>query len=465
MDQLIIDGIRANTHQQTIKLARYNSLLDHFTVRGSVIHDHTMPFTPTNDKIFGYYRHNTMALPNRQNYAEYSIAGYILERGFMNIVDCTETDYVVAFTQNLSEFFGKYQNELLSNMPFGSEAIGSPVKAPDHLTAKYGYPTINDALFYGTNTQSGWSQKINEWSGATLNANARCPQLFLRWVFEKIAELAECQFDGDFFQTELYKRGVLINTYSLDDATSITFANHLPEMTITDFIFAFRRAFNLAMYINVQTRTISLRLADNLLAQPTTLNWTSKVLPNNSRKPELANRLQLDWELDQADAQMKGLPLPTGFDKYTAPETQYGTIYEIKTKLSTIPMVGGTATIEQIGITNRFGQGNNKFSLRLGLWAGNSVVTNTHSGYLLAFSGANNIRDKFWVNFEKFRAKTAAKKVIANLNALDLQKINWHNNPEAEQSIYILSKAYYVHSVSPLLPLQGLAELELYEKP
>lgn len=162
---------------------------------------------------------------------------------------------------------------------------------------------------------------------------------------------------------------------------------------------------------------------------------------------------------------MKGLPLPTGFDKYIAPDTQYGTVYEVKTKLSTVNMVATVATIEQIGVSNRFGQGSNKFNLRLGLWAGNSVITNNHSGYLLAWSGVNNIKDKFWPNFEKFRAKTAYKKVIANLNALDLQQINWHNNPDAHQSIYILGKSYYVHSVSPLLPLQGLAELELYEKP
>jgi hypothetical protein len=466
MDQLYIDGQRANVHPtQTIKLTRHNSLLDHFTVRGSVVNDHAMPFTPINDKIFGYYRHSAMSLPNKQYYAEYSADGYILERGFMNIVDCSESDYIVSFTQNLSEFFGKYQNELLSNMPFGGEAIGVPVKLTNHLTAKYGYPTINNSAFYGTNSQSGFNGKINEWSGSDLNPNARVPMLFFRYIFEKIGEITNCQFDGDFFETELFKNGILINTFSLDDATDIIFANHLPEITITELLFSLRKLFNLAMYINVNTRTISLKIAENLMNQPTTLNWTHKVIPNNSRKPELSNRLQLDWELDQNDTQMKGLPLPIGFDKYIAPETQYGTIYEVKSKMSTIAMVSGIATMEQIGNSSRFSQGSNKFGLRMALWEGDSVISNNHSGYNLAWAGINNIHDKFWKSFEQFRAKTAYKKVIANLNAIDLQNINWHNNPNSQHCIYILGKIFLIYSIAMLIPLQGLCELEIYEKP
>lgn len=455
-------------NMEPIKLSRWNSLFDFETVRGSLVNDFDLPFTSKNDKIFGWYRESGMRFPNRKYYCEKVVDGYVIERGFVELVDVTEEGYVVIFSQNLSEFFGEYQNVSLNKLPLGSEAVAVPVMAANHLTDKYCYPTVENPDFYGNNVQAGWNGKMNEWSGGVLNAHARVPMLFMRWFFEKMADLCGFTFGGDFFDTELYKRGVIFNTYSLDDVSEIHYANHLPEMTMVEFLLQLRRLLNLALYFDVNNRIMYAYMGNELMDRPTVLNWTTKVVPSRSRTPERNNRLRLDWELDQADNIMKRVPLPTGFDFYVTPETQYGFERFIGTKISTITVDGGVAKVEQIGVTPRFNQGGQKFGARLALWGGVvggvPVVTNNHSGWNLAWSGANNLKDKCWSNYERLIANTSYKVVLAYLNAMDLSNIDWHNNVNAHHSVYIRNKEYYVSQVECQLPLEGLSQLYLVER-
>lgn len=468
-------GIKINneyvdlTPGQSVKLTRWNSIFDFETVRGSIVNDFTVPFTPKNDKIFGWFRNPKMRLPNKSFYAEKIADGYIIERGFVDLVDCTESEYVLAFTQNLSEVFGQYQTSLLPQMPFGGTAGINAVKAADHLTDAVCWPTVRNTAFYGTNYQEGYNGKMNDWASGAINSNARVPMVFMRWFFEKVAELCDFRFHGSFFDSELFKRMVIINTRSLDDEAVINFASHLPEITLPEMIKELRRLFNLAIYFDVNNRVMYAHFANELMMKPVKLNWTNKVTPSAARTPERANRLQLDWELDGNDNLMKAVPLPAGFDKYIAPETQIGSIFEVTTRCSTIAEIDGMAAMEQIGVSTRFNQAGAKFGLRVGLWAGviNNVptVTNNYGGYRIAWSGENNLAEKCFGNYETLRAKTSYKNLMANLNAMDLYRIDWHNNPNAEQAVFIDGKEYYIDRVEVILPLTGQSLLSLVEKP
>ena len=88
-----IDGVWADMSPgQTVKLMRWNSLFDFETVRGSLVNDFTIPFSPINDKLFGWFREPGMKYPNKQYYCEKIADGYVIERGFIELVDCNETE-------------------------------------------------------------------------------------------------------------------------------------------------------------------------------------------------------------------------------------------------------------------------------------------------------------------------------------------------------------------------------------
>jgi hypothetical protein len=467
--EIRIDNVRVDLKpKQSIRLNRYNPLFDFSGIVGSVVNDFALPFTPINDKLFGWFREAQMKFPNRQYYCEKRADGYIIERGFIELVDCTESEYIVSFTMNLSEVFGDYQQTSLNKLPMGVDAAPIIVKAANHLTDKYCWPTVANASFYGTNTQAGYNGKMNDWSGGGINANARVPMFFLAYVFERIGELCNFTFSGSFFDSDVFKRAVVYNTYSLDDVSTIIYENHLPDLTVRELILELRKLFNLSIFFDVRKRNMRAEFSDEVLERATSLNWTTKVTPTNARTPWRQNRLELDWSLESGDKVMKRSPLPTGFDKYLTAETQTGSIFPVKTAISTIQVESGLATVEQTGISPRFDQSGGSFAARIGFWGGVvadvPILTNEYGGYKLAWSGAGNIQEKFWAKTENLFSGTSTKSVIANLNAIDLHRIDWHNNPNAVHSIYIRGKEYYIASVETLLPLQGVSKLELWDK-
>ncbi|AWL07991.1 hypothetical protein HME7025_00106 [Aquirufa nivalisilvae] len=456
--------------QSPIKLSRYNSLFDFEGISGSQVNDFSVPFTPKNDEIFGWFRLPQIKYNYQEYYCEKVADGYIIERGYVTIVNCTESEYVLTFSQNLSEIFGVYHNMPMNQFPLGIVPI-APIKDANHLTDAICWPTVDNNLFYGTNTLAGFTGKMNSWSGLTLNDIARVPMVFLRHFFEQLANRCSFKFKGTFFTSDIFKRMVFVNTQSIDFKYEIFLEDHLPaDLTISEFIKELRKLLNLAIYFDITNRIMYAYWGNELLDKPVRRNWTKKVTPSTARTPELANRLELDWELDSNDNLFKPniyYPLPTGFSKYQSNAT--GEIFQIKSKISTIVEVSGTAIMEQIGISSRFNQTGSKFSPRIAFWKGlvydDPTISNAMDGLTLGFVGSNPIITKCYWNYEKLRRNTCYKTVIADLNAIDLYAIDWHNNPDADHAVFIDGKEYYITQVEVLLPLQGVSKLYLMEKP
>lgn len=464
MYEITIDNDKADIMPgEAVVLERYNPLFDFETIQGSRVNDFTLPFSPKNDRIFGFLSLPQTRFTKKNYYCEKKADGLVVERGFVDIYDLSEEGYVCTFTQNLSEFWGDYQNILLNKLPLGGEAIPvAPVKAANHLTDTYCWPTVLNAQFYGTEVQAGYNGKMNEWVGSVLNAHARVPMLFVRWVFEALSELCDFTYTGNFFDSDEFKRGVVFNTFSIDDATTIEYANHLPELTVIDWFIQLRKLYNLRVGVNVQTRVVQMDFADPFYARSAKLDWTTKAKPNKSRSILRANRLQLDWELDGGDEFMK--VIPDDFLYCQTPGT--GSFFPVVTKFSSClkDAATGFAKISQQGVTPRFGQGNQKFAPRLLLWNGNGVATNEYGTTRLAWHGANNLVDKFWKNFQAFLLNTVKKTMSINLNAGDIAAINWHETSAAENVTYVKGKEYIIANLKVILPLEGVAEIEVWER-
>lgn len=450
-----------------ITLNRFNPIFDFNEIQGAKVYDFTLPFSPRNNPIMGYLSESQVAWKSKDLSCEKYVHGELIERGFVEVKEVTNQGYSVIYTQNLGEIFGDYQKIPLNLIDFGSEAIpGALVAAADPLTAKYCFPMVANPAFYGTAIPGTYAGYMNHYTGGAYTApSPKVPMLFLRFVLEKIATLCNFTFEGDFVTDAIMKRLIFYNTFSLEGRTTIEYNNHLPELTIPELLKELRKLFNLGLFFDVHSRTLKIRYVDNLLAQPTLLNWSKKFARVANRAPEPANRLELDWELDGGDGLMK--VRPDYYEKYTS--TGEGLLFPIKTRLSAPEVDGsGRIKVEQPGVTPVNNQLNNRFGPRLAFWGGmvGSIPTasNTYGTYRLAWHGDNNLVDRFWAGFESFRKNTFRRVMLGDLNATDIAKIDMHRRAGETMAVHIHGRDYVIGNQRINLPLRGVSELELWAK-
>lgn len=450
-----------------ITLNRFNPVFDFNEIQGAKVYDFTLPFSPRNNAIMGYLNEPQVAWKSVDFFCEKYVFGELIERGYVQVKSVSNEGYNVIYTQNLGEIFGDYQKIPLNLIDFGGEAIpGVLTAAANHLTDKYCFPMVHNPAFYGTAIPGTYNNYMNEYvSGAYVSTAPQVPMLFLRFVLEKIATLCNFTFEGDFVTDAIMKRLIFYNTFSLEGRTTIEYCNHLPEMTIPELLKELRKLFNLGLFFDVRSRTLKMRYVDTLLAQPTTLNWSKKFAPVANRSPELASRLELDWEIDGGDGLMK--VRPDDYEKYTSAGS--GLLFPIKTRFSA-PDVDGTGRIkvEQPGITPINNQLNNRFGPRLVFWGGMSgsipIASNASGTYRLAWHGANNLATTFWPGFETFRANTFSRKMLGDLNATDIAMIDMHRRAGETMSVFVHGREYLIGNQRINLPLQGVSELELWAR-
>lgn len=461
MTKIFIEGqqVDLTVGGMSFTLERYNPLFDFAEIRGTKTNDFSLPNTPKNRRVFGYYDNPQFGNIYRTYSCVKEVDGRVIERGFVALKEASTEAFTLFYTQNLGEIFLDNQDTLLTRLPFGEELIPVLDPNPPLATAKFVFPQIINAGFYGTNVQAGWNGYMNEYTSEAYNEHARVPMFFVHWVLNKAAELCNFTFKGTFMDDTAMKRLIFYNTFSLDDATTIHYANHLPELTLRVLLKELRLLFNLYLDFDVSRRILTIDFADPIMGLPASRNWTDKASPKHVRTPELNNRLELDWSLDGGDELMKVIPL--GFEKYQTPDNGGGRLFSLKTQLSTLMTdPSGLAITKQAGITPRFNQLNQRFAPRLLFWnglvAGKPTATQAYGGYRLAWSGTNNLRDTCWGNYEAWRGRTFQLKKDILLTASDLAALDFR------QKYHIKGVDYYLDSTRTNIPLKGPSQIVLW---
>jgi hypothetical protein len=466
MFQIRINGQRLDLNpNQTIVLERYNPILDFDVVRGAKVLDYNVPFSSTNDRIFGHARNPQVQFRNEVFFCEKYEGSELLERGYVYLLSVSNAGYNISYSQNLGEIFGDYQRLPLNQIDLGGEVIpGSFTAAADPLTAAYCLPVVKNAAFYGTAPPVGFTGEMNSYDAGVYLANSpRVPMLFLRWVFKQIELLCNFKIQGEFLDDPIMQRLVLVNTFSLDGATEISYSNYLPEITIPELLKELRKLFNLGLFFDVRNRILTIRYVDNLLQQEPTINWSKKFAAVPNRAPETARRLELDWEVDGGDGRVK--VRPTGYELYQS--LGDSPLFPIKSKFSTLDMDAGSGLpiMEQAGITPTNNQMNNKFTPRLLFWngivGGKPVATTAQGDYRLAWHGTNNLVSTFWSEYESFRARTDRRLLYGDLTASDVARIDLHRTAGDPLKVHIQGRTYVIGSQRIGLPLRGLSEIEV----
>ncbi len=449
----------------SVTLERFNPLFSYDTVQGNKVNPFSLPLSDTNNRFFNWYYQLQSSYPDRvlkcQKYAD----GVLIEQGFVQLENVSTSGYSVFYTQNLGEIFRDHQNTTLNLLNLGSE----PLPAAFSLAGneRYVLPVIENPGWYAQTVVPGFTGRVNDVSAGTyLPDTPKVPMMFLHFILRQCAALMNFTIEGEFMEHPAMKRLLIYNTYALDSETVIAYASHLPEITFPELLKELRKLFNLYLAFDVQNRVLTIRFCEDLMQQPTRLNWTEKAEDVHTKAPNLANRLELDWERDGNDALMK--TPPADFDKYQTPQPAGGLLYAIKSRWSSLDLnlETGLARTSQAGITDVNNQGSNHFSPRLLFWNGVAGglprATNQYSQYRLAWHGPNNLIERFWKRTEAWRGNTHQITKRLNLTATDLAKIDFHLSKGNWMKIHIRGVDYFIESVRVNLPLTGMAELKLW---
>ncbi|GAB3892473.1 hypothetical protein GCM10028803_05330 [Larkinella knui] len=449
-----------------ITLEKYNPILDFATVQGARVNTFTLPDTPLNRRVLGYFYDPQAGYTNRRYFCEKYVDSQVIESGYVKIQESAEAGTTLFFTQNLGEIFGDLQGLALSEIPFASLALpGAPMAAANHLADAYCFPSIENPGFYGNQAFTGVMNSYNSGT-SSYAAEARVPHFFLRWVLAQFGLKTGWRFQGVFLDDPDLARLILANLYSLDGASAIFPANHLPDLTGGGLLIELRKLFNLYLDFDVRRKVADIGFVDDILAAPCLLDWTSKADPGHTKTPETVNRLELGYELDSNDALMK--PIPPSMDKYITPETvanEGGSVLPIRSRLSTYLKnpVSGLAMTSQPGISpnNKDSQnkGNPKILFWNGIVSGKPRATHTCGTRSLIWNGSNNLVNAGYGRFEAFKESTFRVNKVVNLTPADLATFSFRNK------VHIKGVNYLVGSMKvALMKDQKVipAELELW---
>lgn len=474
MIDIRIDGTSVDLTPGTrLTLEGFNPMMDFSTVQGSRVYGFTVPDTPKNRRLLGFFNQAQIPYKNRKFYAEKYAGGQLIERGWVMIQDAPAGSYNLYFTQNLGEIFGDLQTTPLPEIDFGAVATAAVLQPnPSLAGASVVFPMVENPGFYGNAGVDGFGGFINRWNGGGYDANARVPMVLLPWLMDAFGELTGWQFNGSFLQDADFRRLLLYNLYSLDGtsgpAAAIHYQNHLPDLTFGGLMLALRQLFNLYLEFDVRRKVLTLDFVDDILAAECGLDWSDKVAPTHTKIPDLQNRLELAYNVDGNDALMK--PIPAAFDKYTTPETANtagGSVMPVRSAFSTLQtnLVSGLATTSQPG-TSVFNKDNtNRPAPKVLFWngvngAGQPLATNSRNGKALTWHGPGNLVDGYWRRYERFKASTFLIRKLVTLTPADLATFRFRNKVHIRGVNYLVGNYKAVLGVDEnVIP----AELELWK--
>lgn len=453
-----IDGLSVElTAGSSLALSLVNPHFNYATIPGSTASLPTFPLTRRNQHIFGYWEQPQAGAILQRRRVEQYYNGHLIREAVYVLTEAGPAGYAGQMVEPLGEFFGDWQNRLLTVLDFGT--IPLPVAVPaegvmaDGLTALV-FPTISNPDFYGTSGGAiSYTGRVNDFSGgAAPNTPARplVPMVMLTWLLKRIAMSTNTTIDGAFLNHPAYSRLLLYNTRALDGATTVIVNRHLPELTVADLILELRKLFNLRLDFDLVNRRLTIGFWGDAIGQSAVLDWSSKAVGRPLKTPEVNTRLQLGYDLDGNDALMKDKPAL--LSDYISGGS--GSVAALKSRFSTLltDNASGRTKAAQPGITSQFGQLNNVFSPRLLFWnrvvVGEPDASPTKGFQSLYWNGDDGLYDNHWRGMEAMRQAQFYAKQSVNLTETDLAELRWH------QKVHINGVDYFVLSVDVSLPIR-----------
>lgn len=419
-----------------------------------------LPFSPRNQKVFGYWDEPQTGGNVPEFLFEYVFGGELIHEGVFSLKEASQKNgYVGDAKEEFSTFFGDYQTTLLTEI---TEFSTLPLAVTNGVhsnggTEAYCLPTVMNTAYYADKGASiGYTNKVNDYAdGAYLLTNSpHVPFFFVKWVILKIAEITQTTITGSFLEHPDWSKLVLFNLRALDGANVVNVSQHLPELTVEVFLLELRKLPNLKFTIDPVNKIFKIDFWQTDLILPAITDWSNKGLIGEVKVPEQNPRLQLGYKLDSADALAKDKPAELA--DYVTPEYSnqfYTGIAKVSSEFSTtlVNATTGLAEVRQEGVTAQFEQLTKKVAPKLLFW--NGIV----GGYPRALPSVNNtslywngeggLRAKYWAILENMRAGQFYLKKDFVLNEVDLARLDF------SRKVFVNGVEYLVAQLSGELPI------------
>jgi hypothetical protein len=280
----------------------------------------------------------------------------------------------------------------------------------------YALPEIQNYKFY---------ERIDDWNGiinartdnkiqlnddASQTRNCVIPQLKLPWVFKELLKAIGYTQTGSFLQNADILKLLILSLYATDkQCTEVTisfnvhnetikYANHLPNLTLSEFFQALIDQFALGMEFNPLTKNVEIFFVKDIFTDNDYLDLSDRVsFEFNSEFNELKKK-QLRWFTSGDELATEEEPIfqPYPLDKDIENEKDQYQPLECKFPSLTVAEIDGKRQIpeiEMLGISPLFGQSNNQQPTRLMFWNG-TIAENKTANMSISFQGANNLYTK-----------------------------------------------------------------------
>lgn len=451
----------------TVQMSLVSPYLLYDSIPSSTIKPPTLPLSPNNQRVLKFFHEPTSDYTMPECLWALSYNGELMREGFYRLNDGSEKEAKIngTFTEKLDEFFGEFQDKLLTEIGFGNLTLPvSLTAAPvtDLGMPAYCFPTILNPDYYGTSA-TAYTGKMNDHNGSGFVANSPLvPHFFAKYIFAKIAALTGTTITGTFLSSATWQNLLLNHSRALDGATTFAINQYLPELKIVDFFLELRKLPNLAFKFNTIDKVLTIDFWQEKLQTPTAIDWSSKAVEGETKIIEQNTRIQLSYELDGGDALMKDKPLAVA--DYVTPQfigQTYTGIAPVKSKFSTLLVDAGTGlpTMKQVGITSINNQLTAKCSPRLLFWngiiGGKPVALPTLNGNSLYWNGADGLKAKNWSVIEAMRSQQFYLKKKLYFNEMDLANLDF------TKKVHINGMDYLVAQVDVTLPITQAADVLL----
>lgn len=399
-----------------------------------------VPMSARNQRIFGFADNLQITGPDRYE-VELLHNGQLLQQGVGVLGELAGSGFQLSVDEPLGEFFGIFDGVPLSDIAFGTIPLPAVVSSnPVQVNGENAicFPTLlnPDAYANGGAAPTGWTGKINEYTGSGYVAGTPLvPAVFVKFLLKQIAAKTGTTLSGTLLDHPQLSQLILYTNRPLPaGATDVTLRYHLPAWSIGDLLLQLRKLPNLAFDFKATDKRMTMFLTDSIFRQSAQDDWSGKAVKQVKKRPELNRRLQLAFDLDGNDQLLKDKP--DAVADYLTPGE--GGIARLSSKLA--PLLVDVAT----GLPSMRIAFSQPAQPRLAFWNGmqNGVplASPTLGGLSLNWNGAGGLRDTFWAATEAFRSRMFYAERDMLLTETDLAGLNFGRKKHINGVDYVVAR-------------------------
>lgn len=408
----------------------------------------------TNRKLLGWpHRIAAIDKPETISDAKINIQNTLWKVGVLKYRGQSGSVASYNFQADSGEFASLIEGVKLRELDLGSYAFAFNLDAA-YPAQKYATPTIYNPKFFGTKNADylgyiNYSYNSLWPDNSTVNKHVWTAMPYLMHVLHTMFELYGYRITGSLL-TDTDAGKIIMHSNFADilmpatealPATIVNIAEHMPDMTVSQFLISIKNLLGVVFIFDSQNKTVHTISYNEISDNGTYDDWTRKAAPNYSDSPVDYKGYSLRMGQDRSDDFLDELGndwleerIGQGVENIDTDAAPLHTITETDTinagREWTIP------AIKQSGSSGLFDLGINKHALRLMYYQGafDPAANATHryglanytgTNYDLRWQGANGLYEKRYKSWLDFMSSAIPVQRKVSLNLADIRNLDY----------------------------------------